>query len=158
MESLGPWKLIKAGFWVGIGFIIPSIGVYIFGTYLLYSTPALWQSAAMDSGMESVESFMDNADKSKQIKILQFREIINGEQLLILGVIENTSNSTVSSIRLEAELLDDQKQMVYECSEYISRKLKAGEKENFQIRCSCGSQPTPKYSSVSLRVVSASSY
>jgi hypothetical protein len=158
MESLGPWKLIKAGFWVGIGFIVPSIAVYIFGTYLLYSTPVLWQSGAMDSNMESLEKYMDNADKSQQIEILKFREKINGEQLLILGVIENTSNSSVSSIRLEAELLDGQKQMVYECSEYISKKLKAGEKENFQIRCSCGNRPTPKYSSVSLRVVGASSY
>jgi hypothetical protein len=112
----------------------------------------------MDSNMESLEKYMDNADKSQQIEILKFREKINGEQLLILGVIENTSNSSVSSIRLEAELLDGQKQMVYECSEYISKKLKAGEKENFQIRCSCGNRPTPKYSSVSLRVVGASSY
>jgi hypothetical protein len=158
MESLGPWKLVKAGFWVGIGFIVPSIGVYIFGTYLIYSMPALWQSAAMESGVESVEQYMDEADRTSNVKIVQFRESHNGEQLLILGVIENTGNSPVSSIRIEAELLDDQKQMVYECSEYISNKVKNGDKENFQIKCGCGNQPTPEYSSVSLRVVSASSY
>jgi hypothetical protein len=158
MESLGPWKLIKAGFWVGIGFIAPSIGVYIFGTYLIYSMPAIWQSAAMESGMESVTQYMDETDKTGLVNILQYHESKNGEQLLILGVIENTGSSSVGSIRLEAELLDDEQQMVYECSEYISKKLKAGEKENFQITCGCGSQPIPEHKSVSLRVVSASSY
>lgn len=158
METLGPWKLIKAGFWVGIGFVVPSIGVYILGTYLVYSMPALWQSTAMESGMESVEQYIDQSDKTVQVKIVEFHESKRGEQLLILGVIENTGASNVSSIQLEAELLDDNKQMVYECSEYISNKLKGGEKENFQIKCGCGNQPVPAYSSVSLRVVGASNY
>ncbi len=158
MESFGPWKLIKAGFWVGIGFIVPSVVVYVFGFYLLYSMPSFLRSAETDSEMESVEQYMEEADKTAQIKILQYRERKNGDQLLILGTIENTGNSSASSIRLEAELLDEQKQMVYECSEYISKRLKPGEKENFQVKCGCGDKAIPKYSSVSLRVVSASSY
>jgi hypothetical protein len=158
MESFGIWKLIKSGFWLGIGFIIPSIGVYLVGTYLLYSTPSLWQSMAAESSSESAEQFMSTYDKTDQIKITSFHEGKYGEQLLILGVVENTGKSQVGSVRLEAELLDEKKQMVFECSEYISKRLKAGEKENFQVKCGCGNQPAPKYSSISLRVVSATSY
>lgn len=101
---------------------------------------------------------MTDADKTGQVKIVKYHESKNGEQLLILGVTENTGNSAVGSIRIEAELLDDNGQMVYECSEYISKKVKAGEKENFQIKCGCSDQLAPEHSSVSLRVVSASSY
>lgn len=158
MESLGPWKLIKAGFWVGIGFIVPSIGVYILGTKLIYSMPSLWQPSAMESGKEVAEKFMSDSDKSGQVKIAQFREVKNGKQLLILGTVENTGETPVGSIRVEAELLDGNKQMVFECSEYISKKLKKGEKENFQIKCGCGDQPAPDHKSVSVRVVGANNF
>ncbi|MES9970742.1 MAG: FxLYD domain-containing protein [Candidatus Thiodiazotropha sp.] len=158
MESLNTWKLIKAGFWLGIGFIIPSILVYFIGTYLIYSSPFLWQSMETDDEMNPVAQYMEESDRTTQIKILEFSETIHNEQLLILGVFENSGTSHVSSIRLEAELLDENKKMVYECSEYISRKLKGGEKENFQVKCGCSGQATPEYDSVSLRVVSASSY
>jgi hypothetical protein len=158
MESSGPWKLIKAGFWIGIGFIVPSIGVYILGTYLIYSMPSFWQSAAMEDGKETMEQFMSNSDKTNQIKITQFREVKNGKQLLILGTVENTGESSVGSIRVEAELLDGDKQMVFECSEYMSKKLKQGETENFQIKCGCGDQPAPDHKSITVRVVQANSY
>ena len=158
MESLGPWKLIKAGFWIGIGFIVPSIGVYMLGTYLIYSMPSLWQSGAIENGKEVAEKFMSDSDKSGQVKITQFREVENGKQLLILGTVENTGETPVGSIRVEAELLDGNKQMVFECSEYISKKLKKGEKENFQIKCGCGDQPAPEHKSVSVRVVGASNF
>ena len=158
MESLSPWKFIKVGFWVGIGFIAPSIGVYILGTYLVYSMPSLWQSAAMGGGKETMEKLMSDSDKTNQIKITQFREVKNGKQLLILGAVENTGETSIGSIRVEAELLDGNKQMVFECSEYISRKLKKGEKENFQIKCGCGDQPAPEHKSVTVRVVQANSY
>ena len=158
MESLGPWKLIKAGFWVGIGFIVPSIGAYILGTYLIYSMPSLWQSNVMESGKEVAESFMADSDKSNQVKITQFREVKNGKQLLILGTVENAGETPVGSIRVEAELLDGKKQMVFECSEYITKKLKKGEKENFQIKCGCGDQPVPEHKSVSVKVVGANNF
>lgn len=158
MESYGPWKFIKVGFWVGIGFIIPSIGVYILGTYLIYSMPSLWQSAGMEGGKETMEKMMADTDKTKQVRIASYREVKNGKQLLILGTVENTGESQVGSIRIEAELLDGNKQMVFECSEYISKKLKKGEKENFQVKCGCGDQAVPEHKSVSVRVVQASNY
>ena len=158
MESFGPWKLIKAGFWVGIGFIIPSIAVYFFGTFLMFAAPSLWQSAAMEAADDGMAQYMADKDKTNLIEITGIRETRNGKQLLILGTVENTGEGQVSAIQLEAELLDDEQLMVYECSEYISKKLPTGEKENFQIKCGCSEQGVPDYASVSVRVVSASDY
>jgi hypothetical protein len=112
----------------------------------------------MDGGKETMEKFMADSDKSNQVKITQFRESKNGKQLLILGTVENSGETSVSSVRIEAELLDGNKQMVFECSEYISKKLKKGDKENFQIKCGCGDTPAPAHKSISLRVVNATSY
>ncbi|MET0089930.1 MAG: FxLYD domain-containing protein [Candidatus Thiodiazotropha sp.] len=154
METLKPGKLIKNGFWTGIGFLIPLIGAYILGTYLIYAMPFLWNS----SNIDEIENYLDESDKTDQIRIVSFRESMNADQLLILGVIENAGDTPLGSIRLEAELLDDKQQLVYECSEYISKKLKPQQKENFQVRCGCGSQVTPPYESLTLRVVGASMY
>ena len=155
MEFSGPWKLIKTGFWVGIGFIVPSIGAYILGTSIIYATPSLWQSSAVEDAAELAETLVPDSDRSSQVKIRQFREAKNGKQLLILGIVENTGGTSVGSIRVEAELLDGRKQLVFECSEYISRKLSKGDQENFQIKCGCNNQPVPNYASISVRVVSA---
>jgi len=158
MESFGPWKFIKMGFWIGIGFIIPSIAVYILGTYLVYSIPSLGQGAGMENSKEMMEKFMKERDKTDQVKIVQFREVKQGKQLLVLGTVENIGATPVGSILVEAELLDDTKQMVFECSKYISKQLKRAEKENFQIICGLGDQVVPDYKSVNVRVVQASNY
>ena len=158
MEPLGPWKLIKTGFWVGIGFVVPSVGVYLLGTYLLYAMPSLWQPAAMQEGNAAMEKYMADSDRTSQIKIAQYKAVKNGSQVLILGTIQNTGETAAGSIRLEAELLDDSQQMVFECSEYIARRLAKAETENFQIKCGCANQPVPAYKSLTLRVVQANSY
>lgn len=152
MESTSSWKMIKTGFWLGIGLIIPLIGVYILGTISLVSMSSLWSSK------KTIERFASENDKKDQVKINQFREVKNGKQLLILGTVENTGETSVGSIQIEAELLDGNNQMVFECSEYISKKLKKGEKENFQVKCGCGDQPLPKHKTANVRVVQASNY
>lgn len=158
MESYSLWRLIKIGFWIGIGFIIPSVGANMVGIYLAYSMPSFWQDVALGNTDETIQSAKADNDKPSQLTIVQSKELKNGKQLLILGTVENKGESSVGSIRIEAELLDDHKQMVFECSEYISKKLKKGEQENFQIKCGCGDQPVPAYRSVSVRVVDAANY
>jgi len=101
---------------------------------------------------------MSHGEKADQVKVLEFRESRNGPQLLILGTIENTGSDTLNSVSLQAELLDDQGKMVYECDEYVSQSIKAGAKENFQIKCGCHDKPVPAYKSVTVRVVKASVY
>ena len=155
MENLGKWKLIKIGFLLGIGFIIPQIVTMYAGTAgMAWMLPKMMESSAEDS----VESFSAMYDKAGQIEIDEYRESKNGNQLLILGTITNAGEDQVSSVQLEAELKDAEGKMVYECSEYISRDMKSGDKENFQIKCGCGKNPVPDYASVDVRVVKASVY
>lgn len=169
MENLSKWKLIKAGFWLGIGFIIPSLVVMYSGTALtILAMPSMIEASFEyeDNGLMSDESeykeimsnFTSDLDVSDQIKIKSYREQRNGNQLLILGSIENIGDKKASAIQLEAELSDEKGNFVYECSEYINKALNAGEVEKFQIKCGCGDNSVPSYVKVSVRVVSASNY
>lgn len=168
MQELSVWKTVKIGFWLGIGFIIPQMIVLYSGTVLtVMSMPSMMESAYdidseydVDENDESIDisEFTDNFDVSKHIVIEEHRESLQGDQLLILGSIRNNGKKTASSIQLEAELMDEAGKFVYECSEYISKKIKKGESENFQIKCGCGKIPLPKYTSINLRVVSAVNY
>jgi hypothetical protein len=162
MENYNTWKLIKAGFWLGIGFIVPTIIVYIIGTILIDGvlTPMFYATASKDK-YEQVKTFEETVgdyDKTDQVKVLEYREAKNGDQLLILGKVENQGTTPVSSIEIEAELFDGSKKLVYECSEHISKRLNQGETENFQIKCGCGNQPVPEHESVTVRVVNASNF
>ncbi len=154
MENWGIWKLIKVGFWLGIGFILPQLVVMYSGTVIsVLAMPSIMGSS--DNYMSDISSRLN---RTSQIEILEQREQNNGEQLLILGKIKNTGNKIASSIQLEAELLDSEGVFVYECSEYISKKLKPGDIENYQIKCGCGDSPLPAYKSITVRVVSASGF
>lgn len=163
MDTQNPWQLIKAGFWLGIGFIVPTIIVYLIGMLVVFAVPSLMSSSQFDDDIvadakETVDKMVAEHDKTNQIRIVNYREVKNGNQVFILGSVENTGADTVGSIQLEAELLDDAKQMVFECSQYISKKLKQGETENFQIKCGCGHERIPEHKSVNVRVVSASNF
>jgi hypothetical protein len=116
--------------------------------------PAMWQVDAT----ETMAQFMEDTDKTRQVKITEFRESTDSNRLLVLGIVENAGETPVNSIRLEAELFDDSEKMVFECSEYIAKKLEKGERENFQISCGCGNQTVPEYSSISVRIISANNY
>ncbi|MES9831745.1 MAG: FxLYD domain-containing protein [Candidatus Thiodiazotropha sp. DIVDIV] len=148
MEDLGIWKTVKIGFWLGIGFIVPHLVAFYSGTMVtMFAIPSMME-----------ENLLSDFDKSEQIKVIEHREEMNGERLIILGSILNEGNETASSIQLEAELLNSDGQFVFECSSYIKKNIKPGEKENFQINCGCGDTYAPKHASLNIRVVSASSY
>ena len=152
MEPQGIWSTIKKGFWLGIGFVIPLTAVMYAGAFLtMFALPSM-----VEDSFET--NMMSEFDKTAQIKILDYREEMNGQRLLILGAVNNQGPDRVSSIRIEAELFDADDRFVYECSEYISRKLDAGESENFQIRCGCNDTQVPAHARINLRVVSANSY
>jgi hypothetical protein len=152
MDSLGVLKTIKIGFLLGIGFIFPLV-------LALYSGAIMTMFAVPPMMEESInEQLLANFDKSSSIKIVDYREEINEKRLLILGSIMNEGSENVSSVHLEAELLDSDDRFVFECSGTINKELKPGETENFQITCGCGDTIAPEHSRVNLRVVSASSY
>lgn len=159
MEKWGKWKLITVGFWLGIGFIIPQLLVMYSGTALtMLAMPSIMEASFESDDGAILSSFTSTYDKAGQIEIRNQREQRNGDQLLILGSVINNGDASTRSIQLEAELMDKDGNFVYECSEYISKTLKSGDQENFQIRCGCGNNPVPEYAKVNVRVVSASGY
>ncbi len=150
MLDLGKWKIIKLGFWLGIGFIIPQIIVLYGGSIVA----ALAMPAMMEMPMQDTD-VISSLDRKDQIEIGPYEDKSNATQLLILGTIVNTGSEPASSIQLEAELFDAEKKFVYECTEYISNRVMPGESENYQIKCGCSSSPIPKYSTINVRVVGA---
>ncbi|MET0029584.1 MAG: FxLYD domain-containing protein [Candidatus Thiodiazotropha sp.] len=164
MNEWSIWKLIKAGFWLGIGFIIPSLAVYGLGTIAVVGLSPILMEASVNQIQDTIEEnedfskFREQFDMTAQVKILEYSEAESVDQLLILGKIQNAGKTKVGSIQLEAELYDDSGKFVYECNEYINKSLKADEVENFQIKCGCKGQPVPSHASATVRVVSASSY
>jgi len=162
MENYSIWKTIKAGFWLGIGFIVPTIIVYILGTALVYkAVPYFVESnndAAIIDAENSVDDYVSKYDKTSQVELLSYKNNTSNGQLLILGVVKNTGESPVNSVQVEAELMNSEGEMVYECSEYISSKIPKNQRENFQIKCGCGKNPIPEYKTINVRVVKAAAY
>jgi len=144
MNLESPWKHIKAGFWFGMGFI----PIFFIGAFVIDKTTGFISSAG---------EYTANSDQTN-IKIVEYKDLRNGDELLILGSITNTGESSLSLISLEAELFDQRGEFVYECSEYVKKRMNPGEKENFQINCGSKETPIPEYKTINLRVVHASSY
>jgi hypothetical protein len=152
--DFGRLKLVKYGFWLGIGFMIPAAVVSVLAPVLMFAFPSIWQP---DSS-EMAQNMMAGMDKTQQIRVLEHRKTEHGKQVLVLGTIENTGPAPANSIQLEVEFFDKDKKMVYECSEYVSQKLAVSAKENFQVKCGCTSQGIPAHESYTVRVAKASSY
>lgn len=162
MENITTWRLMVIGFWLGVGFIIPSIATYILGTAAIYRVmPSLMSYEDLSSDVVSsgdVSGYISQYDKTSEVELLPHKASTSNGQLLIIGKVKNNSESSVGSVQLEAELFDQEGNMVYECSEYISSKISSGNMENYQIKCGCGKNPVPEYSSLKVRVTKASTY
>lgn len=163
---MGIWQLIKYGFWLGIGFIIP-LTIYTFGSaYLaMFAIPVMTDSSIdyetdyFGSGTENSFtgfSFPDH-DITDEIEIQDHRLREEGNRVSILGSIINNSEQQASSIQLEAEFINENGKFVYECMDFISQRLDSSQTENFQINCGCGDVPLPAYSDYTIRVTNASS-
>jgi hypothetical protein len=158
MENLNNWKLIKIGFWLGIGFVVPVLLLMGTGTALgIYAFSTFEDTIEYDTD-EFAESIPGSQNLSENIKIKSYKDASDNNKLLLLGTIVNEGEVNVSSIQLEAELIDDKGDFVYECSAYISRTLEPKESENFQIKCGCKDGDIPKYSNINIRVVNASNF
>lgn len=149
METWGKWQLIKGGFWLGIGFVVPLLAVLLLGSW----GAALSFQAAMDSTLETGDTALE-----ERIELKNYRAKQQGDRLLILGSVENTAQRKADLVELQAELFDEKGEFVYECSGSLDGGLGAGETENFQIRCGCEDSPVPQFSDLTLRVVSANSF
>ena len=168
MEKPSIWQLVKYGFWLGIGFIIPLLIFAVGSTFVsVLAMPAIME-VSLNHGSQISSSETDdesslsrfgfsNYDISSQVEIQDYRSRVDGNRVLILGSIINNSEKQVSSIQLEAEFTDENGEFVFECTDYISQKLKPLQVENFQISCGCGDNLFPAHSEFTVRVTSASS-
>lgn len=159
MESLGPWKLVKIGFWLGIGFVLPTMLVTVLAIPLTFAVPftLLGMDGDEHSFDQSIDDLTGNLDRSASVEVVEYREETKGSQLLVLGRIRNLGEDALSSVMIEVELLDERGSMVYECEEYVQR-LAGAATENFQVRCgaACDGSSLPPHSSLSVRVMGAS--
>jgi len=150
-------SVFKQGFIFGFGLIIPLIIGYVGYSTVSYK---LFQMFSSDDGShnpyESYEAKEEN--NIKNIAIQEFKDVREGNFVMVLGSIKNTSDIKIGSIKLEAEFYNSKGEFVYEESEYISKKLAPNEVENFAIKCGCTNRTFPEYSKVVVRVVGASSF
>jgi hypothetical protein len=155
MHKARPPRLMRVGFWIGVGLIVPLLVTQTLATFLmLRGTDWLWPTS--EDAEEMMGDIMENI--SAQIKIDNYREIRKENQVLIVGQLTNTGESKVGSVNLEAELFNAAGEFVYECSEYISADLAAGQQENFQITCGCGKEILSEYKTLTVKVAEASAY
>jgi hypothetical protein len=60
MESWGIWKLIKVGFWLGIGFILPQLVVLYSGTALtVLAMPSIMEASVGSTTDDLVSGMSD---------------------------------------------------------------------------------------------------
>ena len=163
----GATNLIKKGFFIGIGLIIPlALVQYGMVQYSMVMMDREVQKIVQQYEIEEDEydlvdeSHLEEFDLSyeDQVEIMNYDYVEHEDQLLIRGQIKNNSNKELDSIDIEAELFDKDGQFVYECNTYIHSKITPTETENFMIRCRCGDDAMTQFESVKVRVVSAISY
>jgi len=161
MDNLTPWKIIKIGFLLGIGFIIPSLFVNV--AVIGFSFGAVSSSfedfeTEIDTNDDESYFYSYDNDYTDAVDIGEYRSQMQGVQLLIQGAMTNNADVELNSVEIEAELFDANGVFVYECSDYINVKLAPDQTENYQIKCGCSKNGLPEYDSIKLRVTRASSY
>lgn len=142
-------RLVARGWFLGLGLIAPVCLATILADQV---------SSYIYQATDGNEMADFGNDHSRNISIDEFRDIVSGNKVLVLGVMSNKGEKPLNSITLEAEFFDEKGEFVYERSEYISMTLDPGEKENFQIECGCKDKEFPRYKTVTVRATSASAY
>ncbi len=161
MENLSSWQIIKIGFLLGVGFVIPSLvsDSLVMGISFGAASSAFEEMEVENSNNEvEDETYPELVDLSEKIVLGSHTSHMQGKQLLISGQLTNSGSEIVKSIEIEAELFDKNGVFVYECSEYINSQLSPGKNENYQIKCGCSKNGLPDYATMKLSVKRAMSY
>lgn len=149
MANRSVFDLVKSGFWFGIGLIVPLAFAIAGATYLAYT--AMYSSSVEDY-QDTYDSYLTGDDVSKVV-LGEYRQTMQGKQLLINGSFTNTHEAAITSLEIEAELFDEKGEFVYECRKSIYRSIDAGVVENFQIKCGCSENGIPTFKSIEMKVV-----
>jgi hypothetical protein len=163
MKNLTIFQTIKLGFWLGVGFMIPSLLGSAFTALGGFYFAGFMVGESMRGEFEMHELPAELSDITgegliKGISIESYEDKSTEKRLIILGSLKNNNDKTVNSINLEAEFFDKNGKFVYECGEYINGPLVSGVSENYKISCGCNKGLMPKYDNFTVRVIDAQSY
>lgn len=153
------FKKIASGIAIGLGFTISAVAV----VYLL--SGIMMAKLTEEAYSEAEEKMADSDfgyrqfDESSGLRIKSHKErpINNGVEILV--EIENAGELAWSSVGLEVELFDENKNFVDECSGYLRGKIKPGETKNSKVKCGgCENNQLPKYSTYEVTISNATSF
>lgn len=151
-------KKVAAGLATGLGFSLAVVVVIYFSTELLVHNASEEAFEAAEENMPQTYGYKQYS-KESGLLIKSHRERKGDLGTEILVEIENTGDTTWSSVRLEAELFDENDVFVDECSGYMSGKIAPGEVKNLKIKCGgCKDNPLPEYERYTLVISDASSF
>ncbi|MFW5910261.1 MAG: hypothetical protein ACOCUJ_00265 [Thiohalospira sp.] len=105
MENWGKWKLVKAGFLLGIGFIVPLLVVGAANPVVTSLSFQVMAQSAFESSEEEVvasSSFSPaEMDVTQSIELGDHREKMQNGQLRVLSSLENVGDQEASMVEVE---------------------------------------------------------
>lgn len=152
------FKKILNGFGTGLGFVVAVVAVIYFSTGVLIKKVTEDAYAAAEEEMpESFGYKQYSSDSGLVVKSHHEREIEHGME--VLAEIENSGDTTWSSVSVEVELFDSDGHFVDECTSYLRGRIAPGETKNVKIKCGgCKDSPLTAYDSYTLAIIDASSF
>jgi hypothetical protein len=154
--TVSPVRLVKTGFWLGLGFSLPLIAAQLaangFEHAIFHVTlKEKMQEAIRGAATATGSALVDN------VRVISHSQSREEDVAIFRGSVENVGEETFGAFTLEVEFFDDQKRFLTECQEIMSVRLKPKQHENFEFRCRNISADV-QYSSTQLRVVSVSMF
>ena len=149
---------ILGGFGTGLGFAVAVVAVtYLASEILMEKVTEDAYAAAEEQTPESFGFKKYSEDSGLFIKSHKSRKLEYGME--ILAEVENSGDTTWSSVSLEAELFDSNGNFVDECSGYLRGNIAPGEVKNIKVKCGgCKDSPLPAYETYVIDIVDASSF
>lgn len=149
---------ILNGFGTGLGFAIAAVAIVYLASELLMKKATEEAYAAAEEEMPDAFGYKRySEDSGLSIKSHRERKIEFGME--ILAEIENSGDTTWTSVSLEAELFDSDGNFVDECSGYLRGNIAPDQIKNMKIKCGgCKDSPLATYDSYTLVISDASSF
>ena len=154
--TASPVRLLKTGFWLGLGLCVPLIAAQIAANSLEHAIFHVTLKEKMQTAIREAAT-ATGSGQVDNVRVISYQESRDEDDAVFRGVVENVSEDTLSSFTLEVEFFDAQKQFMTECQKYMSVRLKPQQRENFELRCGIKSPDTP-HVSTQLKVVSISMF
>ena len=162
LKKLGTWLVM--GLFIGTGLTVAMYGVgslmmvFYMDSAKLNVKNTLTEGEIVPSPSSSVsfESQYKEFSSEAGLVITSHNERKVKNSVDVLGVVENKGVDTWTGVNIEVELFDKNGKFVDECNEYMSGRIKPGEKKNFKVSCRrCDKNPLPEYNNYTIVVNNA---